>query len=172
MSVPNIPQLSAANLIMKSSALPILPAGIGSLNAVSTGNTGNNSNAGNTGEVDLTGAATPDQLLYDAFTASLSSGGSSGGGSQTSPNDALRPEDLAYAQSLYSSNPLQAYQSVSQYLTLSNFLPGAGQGTTPTGQDPTSFNGYKANYLGNISPQNAVDLANYLAGPILQQHQS
>lgn len=171
MSVPNIPQLSAANLIMKSSALPILPAGIGSFNAVNTGNTGNNSNTGNTGEVDLTGAATTDQLLYDAFTASLS-GGSAGGGFQASPNYGLRPEDLAYAQSLYSSNPLQAYQSVSQYLTLGNFLPGANQGATPTGQDSTSFNGYKANYLGNISPQNAVDLANYLAGPILQQYQS
>lgn len=114
----------------------------------------------------------PDQLLYDAFTSfsgSLPMG-------QTGSSYGLRPEDMAYASALYSANPLDAVRSVSQYATPENFLAGLGlPGSNPTAnpnnpgvQQPGNFNAYKADFLGNLSPENALNLAYMLAGPILQ----
>lgn len=143
MSIPNLPPFSIGSQV---------PGASGAFNLPNTTNASN---------VDVTLPITTDDLLFDAF-GTFSGGGFTGG----TPGFGLRPEDAAYAQSLYGSNPLLAYQSVTSYLTLDNFLPqSAGD---PATQNPDSFNSYKANYLGNLSPQSAVDLAMYLAGPILQ----
>lgn len=167
MGISGVPQLSQSNLMVKAETLPILPETGGTLGGAST------SNAGNAGQAI---SVTPDLLLYDAFNSLLLGGGtgstSNGGGFQSTPNFGARPEDLAYAQALYGTNPLLAYQSVSSYLTLGNFLPGFGAGNTTGGQttqqSPGDFNSYKANFLGNMTPQGAIDLANLLAGPFLQ----
>lgn len=112
----------------------------------------------------------PDQLLYDTFTSFSGSLPTE----QTGFNYGLRPEDLAYASGLYSSNPLDAVRSVSQFATPENLLAGISLPGSNPAADPNNpggqgnFNTYKANFLGNLSPENAVNMAYMLAGPILQ----
>ncbi len=104
---------------------------------------------------------TADQVLYQAFVG-LQNGPAT---DQTSFNSlGLTPQDAAFANSLNYSDPLGLTNAVNAFASIGNLLP-----DTVSGQSG-SFENYKANALGSLTPDAALGLVNQIAGPVLQQY--